>query len=63
MYRSEKRGRDGTKYSKFHPRGYLSRHLAAISMAAVYTDAVHIDDGYLLTLLTYLLLTASNKAS
>jgi len=32
-------------------------------MAAVYTDAVHIDDGYLLTLLTYLLLTASNKAS
>ena len=22
----------GTKYSKFHPRGYLSHHLAAISM-------------------------------
>ena len=48
----KKRGRDGTKYSKFHPRGYLShhdRHLAAInqsvSMAAVYTDAVHIADG------------------
>ena len=39
------RGRDGTKYSKFHPRGYLSHHLAAISMAAVYTDAVHIADG------------------
>ena len=36
---------DGTKYSKFHPRGYLSHHLAAISMAAVYTDAVHIADG------------------
>ena len=35
----------GTKYSKFHPRGYLSHHLAAISMAAVYTDAVHIADG------------------
>ena len=32
-------------YFKFHPRGYLSRHLAAISMAAVYTDAVHIADG------------------
>ena len=31
----KKRGRDGTKYSKFHPRGYLSHHLAAISMAAV----------------------------
>jgi hypothetical protein len=30
---------------KFHPRGYLSHHLAAISMAAVYTDAVHIADG------------------
>ena len=41
----ETRGRDGTKYSKFHPRGYLSHHLAAISMAAVYTDAVHIADG------------------
>ena len=26
----KKRGRDGTKYSKFHPRGYLSHHLAAI---------------------------------
>ena len=41
----QKRGRDGTKYSKFHPRGYLSHHLAAISMAAVYTDAAHIADG------------------
>ena len=26
-------------------RPYLSHHLAAISMAAVYTDAVHIADG------------------
>ena len=41
----KKRGRDGTKYSKFHPRGYLSHHLAATSMAAVYTDAAHIADG------------------
>jgi hypothetical protein len=40
----KKRGRDGAKYSKFHPRGYLSHHLAAISMA-VYTDAAHIADG------------------
>ena len=40
----KKRGREGTKYSKFHPRGYLSHHLAAISMA-VYTDAAHIADG------------------
>ena len=44
-YLDKKRGRDGTKYSKFHPRGYLSHHLAAISMAAVYTDAAHIADG------------------
>ena len=41
----KKRGRDGTKYSKYHPENYLSHHLAAISMAAVYTDACHIDDG------------------
>ena len=41
----KKRGRDGTKYSKFHPRGYLSHHLTAISMAAVYTDAAYIADG------------------
>ena len=41
----KKRGRDGTKYSKFHPHNYLSHHLASISMAAVYTDAVHIADG------------------
>ena len=40
----KKRGRDGTKYSKFHPRGYLSHHLAAISMAALYTDAAHTAD-------------------
>ena len=39
------RGRDGTKYSKYHPENYLSHHLSAISMAAVYADACHIDDG------------------
>ena len=40
-------GRDGTKYSKYHTENYLSHHLAAISMSAVYTDACHIviDDG------------------
>ena len=32
-------------YSKFHPKNYLSHHLSAISMAAVYADACHIDDG------------------
>ena len=29
----KKRGRDGTKYSKFHPRGYLSHHLAAAAVS------------------------------
>ena len=33
------------QYSKFHPENYLSHHLSAISMAAVYADACHIDDG------------------
>ena len=41
----KKRGRDGTKYSKFHPSNYLAHHLASISLAAVYTDAVHIEEG------------------
>ena len=34
--KDKKRGRDGTKYSKYHPENYLSHHLSAISMAAVY---------------------------
>ena len=41
----KKRGRDGTKYSKFHHSNYLTHHLASISLAAVYTDAVHIEEG------------------
>ena len=43
----KKRGRDGTKYSKFHSSNYLTHQLriASISLAAVYTDAVHIDEG------------------
>ena len=41
----KKRGRDGTKYSKFHSSNYLTHHIASISLAAVYTDAVHIDEG------------------
>ena len=41
-----KRGRDGTAYSDYHaPGGFLSHHLARISMAAVYWDAQHIDEG------------------
>ena len=28
-----------------NPENYLSHHLSAISMAAVYADACHIDDG------------------
>ena len=42
----KKRGRDGTKYySKFHHSNYLTHPLASISLAAVYTDAVHIEEG------------------
>ena len=41
----KKRGRDGTKYSRFHRRNYLSRHLAAIVSAVVLTDASNIEDG------------------
>ena len=41
----KKRGRDGTKYSRFHRRNYLSHHLAAIVSAVVLTDASNIEDG------------------
>ena len=41
----KKRGRDGTKYSRFHKRNYLSHHLAAIVSAVVLTDASNIEDG------------------
>ena len=37
-----KRGRDGTKYSRFHPANNLSHHLAGIVTAAVFADAAHI---------------------
>ena len=33
--KDKKRGRDGTKYSKFHSSNYLTHHLASISLAAV----------------------------
>ena len=40
----KERGRDGTAYSDYHASGgFLSHHLARISMAAVYWDAQHID--------------------
>ena len=39
-----KRGRDSTRYSKSHPRtSYLAHHTRAISGAAVFADAKHID--------------------
>ena len=34
-----KRGRDGTKYSRFHPANYLSHQLAGIVTAAVFAVA------------------------
>jgi len=43
--KDKKRGRDGTKYSRFHPSNYLSHHLANIVTAAVYHDALHIEEG------------------
>ena len=39
-----KRGRDGTKYSRWHPSNFLSHNLAAIVSSAVLTDAAHIED-------------------
>ena len=29
----------------FHSSNYLTHHLASISLAAVYTDAVHVEEG------------------
>ena len=43
--KDRKRGRDGTRYSRFHPSNYLSHHMARIVTAAVYADAEHICDG------------------
>ena len=43
--KDRKRGRDGTRYSRFHPSNFLSHHLSKIVAAAVYTDAQHIEDG------------------
>ena len=40
-----KRGRDGTRYSRFHASNFLSHHLAKIVTAAVYSDAQHIEEG------------------
>ena len=40
--RDAKTGRDGTRYSRFHPENYLSHHLAAIVTSAVMYDADHI---------------------
>ena len=39
------RGRDGTRYSRFHPANFLAHHLAKIVTAAVYSDALHIEEG------------------
>ena len=43
--KDRKRGRDGTRYSRFHPSNYLAHHMARIVTAAVYADAEHICDG------------------
>ena len=43
--KDRKRGRDSTRYSRFHASNYLSHHLAKIVTAAVYHDALHIEEG------------------
>ena len=43
--KDRKRGRDGTRYSRFHPANFLAHHLAKIVTAAVYADAQHIEEG------------------
>ena len=45
VFRPRKRGRDGTRYSRFHASNFLSHHLAKIVTAAVYSDAQHIEEG------------------
>ena len=45
-YGSTAATRDGTVTARYHASGgFLSHHLARISMAAVYWDAQHIDEG------------------
>ena len=43
--KDRKRGRDGTRYSRFHSANYLSHHVMRIVSAAVFADAEHICDG------------------
>ena len=43
--KDRKRGRDGTRYSRFHPSNYLVHHMTRIVTAAVYADAEYIADG------------------
>ena len=43
--KDRKRGRDGTRYSRFHPSNFLAHHMARIVTAAVYSDAEHIVGG------------------
>ena len=43
--RDRTRGRDGTRYSRFHPSNFLAHNLVRIVTAAVYSDAEHVVDG------------------
>ena len=42
--KDRKRGRDGTRYSRFHPSNFLAHHMTIVT-AAMYADAEHICDG------------------
>ena len=43
--KDRKRGRDGTRYSRFHASNFLSHYLSKIVTAAVYADGQHIEEG------------------
>ena len=42
---NKKNGRDGTKYSRIYRTPFLAHHMRAISGAAVFSDAAHIEGG------------------
>ena len=42
---NKKGGRDGTTYSRVYQTPFLAHHMRAISGAAVFSDAAHIENG------------------
>jgi hypothetical protein len=50
---NKKSGRDGTKYSRIYRTPFLAHHMRAISGAAVFSDAAHIEGGVKVLKATY----------